>query len=110
MMTEVSMDEAVMSDFEIHDNILVANVDLCWENHEEFKRYCDELMQSDHEWVILDLSPVTFVFSTYMGTIGHLLTDAANQDKRLTIRIAQNLSWLFEMVGFEQIVDIEVMP
>lgn len=109
-MTEVSVDEAVMSNFEIHDNVLVANVELYWENHAEFLRYCEILLQSDHDRIILDLSPVTFVFSAYMGTIGRLLAETANRQKHLTIRIPQNLSWLFEMVGFEKMVDIEVVP
>lgn len=103
-------DTAALKNFELHGNVLTANVELCWENHPEFQRCCEKLLQSDDDEIILDFSHVTFIFSSYMGTIGKLLADIVQAEKRLTIRIASNLSWLFEMVGFEKLVHIEVVP
>lgn len=91
-----------MDNFEIKNNLLVANTDLYWENHEEFRKRCEELIASEFDEIILDLSYVTFVFSAYMGTIGRVLADAAQANKRLTIRIPETLRWLFEIVGFEK--------
>jgi len=98
-----------MDSFEVRDNCLVANVDLYWENHNEFREKCEELAKTDYEEIVLDLSNVSFVFSAYMGTIGRLLADTAQIDKRLTIRISENLRWLFELVGFEKMINIEVV-
>jgi anti-anti-sigma factor len=98
-----------MDNFEIHDNVLVANVDLYWETHAEFQEQCDRLTSLDCDEIVLDLTDVSFVFSAYMGTIGRLLAEAANHDKRLTIRISDNLRWLFELVGFEKMINIQVV-
>ena len=94
--------------FELVDNRLTANADLYWENHAEFMQLCEALIDSPSEELILDLSNVTFIFSAYMGSIGKLLADAAKKNKHLRLRIHGNLSWLFEMVGFEKLIDIEV--
>ena len=102
-------EETVLANFDIHENVLVANVELYWENHSEFLRCCEDILKSKHKNIILDLSNVTFIFSAYMGTIGRMLAETARNDKHLTIRITRNLSWLFEMVGFEKMVDIEIV-
>jgi anti-anti-sigma regulatory factor len=106
---KASIDDTSCSNFEIHENVLVANVELYWENHAEFLKHCEELLHSDYKDIILDLSPVTFIFSAYMGTIGRLLAETTSSDKHLTIRIGSNLTWLFEMLGLENMVDIEVV-
>jgi len=103
------VEETPMTHFEIQDNVLIANVELYWENHAEFCQLCDRLMQSGHDRIILDLSNVSFIFSAYMGTIGKLLADVAKADKRLTIRITRNLSWLFEIVGFDKMGSVEIV-
>ncbi len=104
-----AVEDASLVHFEIQDNVLIANVELYWENHAEFCRLCDRMMQSDHKHIILDFSHVTFIFSAYMGTIGKLLADAAKADKYLTIRITRNLSWLFEIVGFDKMGSVEIV-
>lgn len=97
-----------MEKFEIRNNTLVANVDLYWENHDDFRDKCDILAASEYDHIVLDLTYVSFIFSAYMGTIGRLLAETARTDKRLTIRITENLRWLFELVGFEKMINIEV--
>ncbi|MBN2714155.1 MAG: STAS domain-containing protein [Planctomycetes bacterium] len=104
-----NLDDASIANFDIHDGVLIANVELYWENHTEFLRSCEALVKSEHRHITLDLTHVSFVFSAYMGTIGRLLAETAKSDKKLTIRIGRNLSWLFEMVGFEKMVNIEVV-
>ena len=98
-----------MENFEIRENVLLANTDLYWENHAEFRAKCEELLNTDYEEIIMDLTDVSFIFSAYMGTIGHLLADAARLNKRLTIRISENMTWLFELVGFEKMINIDVV-
>ncbi len=106
---EAHVDEATLSSFEIHDNVLVANVELYWENHAQFYKCCMELLQSPYDTLIIDLSNVTFIFSAYMGTIGRLLAETAKAEKTLTIRVNRTLSWLFEIVGFEKIGAVEIV-
>ena len=98
-----------MSSFQILDNQLLAHSDLCWENHAEFREKCDELISLGFDEIILDLTNVTFIFSAYMGTIGQLLGRTAGSGQRLTIRVSENLFWLFEMAGFEKMINIEVV-
>ncbi len=106
---KVSIEDTALSNFEIHDNVLTVNVELYWEKHAEFLRYVEEILSHDCERVILDLTPVTFIFSAYMGTIGHMVAESAKAGKRLTVRVSRNLSWLFEIAGFEKLVDLEIV-
>ena len=105
-----NVDEATLANFEIHENVLTANVELYWENHAEFFKCCSDLLQLPHDQVVLDLTNVTFIFSAYMGTIGRLLAETSKSSKHLTIRVTRNLSWLFEIVGFEKMGAIEIVP
>ncbi|MFH0910692.1 MAG: STAS domain-containing protein [Planctomycetota bacterium] len=106
----MGLETKLLENFEVRENILVANVDLCWEYHDEFVRKCEQLIQSAYEDIVLDLSDVTFIFSAYMGTIGHLIAESVRVSKRLTIRISQRLIWLFELIGFEKVIHVEVVP
>ena len=108
-MESLSVNKDHLKKFDIQGNQLIANSDLYWEDHNGFRKACEELIQSENNQLILDLSEVSFIFSAYMGTIGKLLADAASQEKDLTIRISPNLSWLFELVGFEKMIHIEVV-
>jgi len=101
--------QGILDDFEIQRNALVANTDLYWENHAEFQEKCERLLASPHEEIILDLTDVSFVFSAYMGTIAQILAEAARANKKLTIRISPSLTWLFEVVGFEKMIHIDVV-
>lgn len=107
---KANVDESALANFEIVNDVLIVNAELYWENHAEFLRFTDRLVKSEKQDIILDLSQVTFVFSAYMGTIGRLLAECAERNKHLTIRIGRNLSWLFEIVGLERMVNIEVIP
>ena len=100
---------AIMEKFEIKDNVFISNCDLYWEDHNEFKEMCNTIVNSKHDKIILDLSNVSFIFSAYMGTIGHLLAESGQNKKNLTIRISDNLSWLFDLVGFKKMVNIEIV-
>ncbi len=103
------VDEAVLANFEIHENVLISNVELYWEHHQEFSKACEQLLKLPHDHLVLDLSHVTFIFSAYMGTIGKLLAEVGKLNKRLTIRVSANLRWLFELAGFDKLVEIEVV-
>lgn len=107
---DVQTEGVSLANFEVQDNVLLANIELYWENHAEFIACCQQLIRSPKKEIILDLSQVSFVFSAYMGTIGRLLADAARENKQPTIRVNNSLSWLFDMVGFKKIVNIEIVP
>lgn len=98
-----------MDNFVLQGNVLTANTDLYWETHAEFRSQCEVLTNSEFHEIVIDLSCVSFIFSAYMGTIGKVLADSAKKKKHLTIRISDNLSWLFELVGFEKLINIEVV-
>lgn len=101
--------QEALHNFEIHENTLSANVELLWEHHAEFRRRCEMLLRSDHELIILDLSHVGFVFSAYLGTIGSLLAEAHRRNKRIKLRISSSIAWLFEIVGFDRMLEIEIV-
>lgn len=98
-----------MENFELQDNTLKANIDLYWEDHEDFKKKCDSLVSSEFEKIVLDLSEVSFIFSAYMGTIGQLLAETSSRKKTLTVRISETIYWLFELSGFDKMVKLEVV-
>ncbi len=110
MKANAQVEDLALSDFEIHENVLIVNIELYWENHDKFRQYCDSLLNTPATRIVLDLSHVNFIFSAYMGTIGTFLASAARTGKQVTIRIPKSLAWLFDVAGFRKVVDFEIVP
>lgn len=97
------------SGLEVHDNTLEVHNDLYWEDHESFTNKCQELMSGDEEEVVIDLTDCGFVFSTYLGIIGNLFVEAKEKQKKLKLRVSRRIEWIFQLAGFREMLEIEVV-
>ena len=100
---------AEKADFEVSGNTLEVHNDLYWEDHEGFSGKCQELMAGDQEEVVIDLTDCGFVFSTYLGIIGNLFVEAKEKKKKLKLRVSRRIEWIFQLAGFREMLEIEVV-
>jgi anti-anti-sigma regulatory factor len=95
--------------FDVKDNTLEVHNDLYWEDHDGFTAKCQELLAGPHEQVVIDLSDCGFVFSTYLGIIGNLFVEAKEKQKKLKLRVSRRIEWIFQLAGFREMLEIEVV-
>jgi anti-anti-sigma factor len=95
--------------FVVEGNTLTANHDLYWESHDAFSEKCQELLNSKGDRLVVDLTRVNFMFSTYVGILGNLCLDAAERNKKLAVRISPRTEWIFNLAGFRQMIELQVV-
>ncbi len=95
--------------FHVEDNTLTAEDDLYWESHDEFSEKCQELLDAKAAEIVVDLSKVNFMFSTYVGILGNLCLDAAEKDKKLAVKVSSRTEWIFNLASFRQMIDLQVV-
>jgi hypothetical protein len=49
------------------------------------------------------------VFSTYLGIIGNLFVEAKERNKKLKLRVSRRIEWIFQLAGFREMLEIEVV-
>ena len=96
-------------EFTMKSGVLRANIDLYWEYLEEFDAACNKLLDSRRDVVELDLSSVNFISSSYVGCLSSLLLGAAKRKKRVNLKVSEDISWLFEILGSREVLDLEVV-
>ena len=89
------MGRKTAEEFPVADGVLMAGTDLRRENLDD--QAARRLMSQPGPELMLDLSNVRFVFSTYISVIGNLAQDCHNLGKRLTLRVPEKLGWVFRL-------------
>jgi anti-anti-sigma factor len=87
----------------------VVHQDLYWESHEAFSGKCQELLACEDAKLVIDLTEVGFVFSTYLGILGNVFVEAKEKDKDLVLRVSRRIEWIFQLAGFKEMLTIEVV-
>ncbi len=98
-----------LDDFALAGGVLSVNRDLYWELEKEFDEFCDRLVRSSEDKIVLDLTDVAFVFSPYVSRMVRLHADARERGKTLRILISPKLRELFDMAGLTEELSIEVV-
>jgi len=96
------------SRFEVEDGVLRVKSDLHRYMESDFVGLCDELITSSKDEVVIDLSKVRFVLSTFIGNIAVAQLKAQQAGKTLKIRVSGPLEKQFrgilgDLVEFEQV-------
>lgn len=104
------MDEADKAPevFTLHNGVLRAKRDLYWEYLEEFEAACKELVKSRRSMLELDLSSVNFISSSFLGCLSTTVLRASRLKKRIRLKVSLDVSWLFDIMGVEKNLDMEV--
>lgn len=95
--------------FTVEDGVLRANTDLYWEYLEEFDAACRRVLDFRGGRIEIDLTAVNFISSSFLGCLGNTVLGASRQKKRIRLKVTLDVSWLFEIMGAEKNVDIEVV-
>ena len=96
-------------EFELKGNKLVVHQDLYWESHEAFSQKCQDLLACEEKTLVIDLTQVGFVFSTYLGILGNVFVEAKEKGKDLVLRVSRRIEWIFQLAGFKEMLKIEVV-
>jgi len=83
--------------FVVTNGVLKAKSDLRREFLEEFCETSRALLQEPVKEVVIDLTSVDFIFSSFIGVLGNLSQDCHNIGKSLIIRLSEKLAWVMDI-------------
>ncbi len=94
--------------FTVEKGVLRANADMYWEFLDEFDRACQRLLETRKVRLEVDLSQVYFISSTFLGCLSNLVIRASRLKKHVLLKVSLDISWLFEIMGMQKNVELEV--
>lgn len=95
--------------FSVGRGTLRANGDMYWEFLEEFAAACGKLLESRKGKLTVDLTAVNFISSSFVGCLSTLVLKASRLKKRGVLRVTLDVSWLFDIMGGQKIVEMEIV-
>lgn len=95
--------------FLVEKGVLRASGDMYWEFLEEFDAACRKVLETRRSRIEVDLTAVNFISSSFLGCLGSLVMKAARLKKRLTLRVTLDTSWLFDIMGVQKNMDVEIV-
>jgi anti-anti-sigma regulatory factor len=100
---------SVREPFSVDGGTLCANTDLYWNHLEEFEAACADALAAPGGEVEIDLADVNFISSSFLGSLNSLLLQAGRMKKRVVLKVSQDVSWLFEIMGSRRNLDMRVV-
>ncbi len=94
--------------FTVEKGVLRANADMYWEFLDEFDRACQRLLETRGGRLEVDLSQVYFISSSFLGCLSSLVIKASRLKKRVILKVSLDVSWLFEIMGGQKNVELEI--
>lgn len=95
--------------FVVHQGVLKAKSDLYWELLEDFEKACNKLLLSKEQHLVVDLTPVIFISSSFLGCLNNLVLKASRLKKRVKVRVTLDVSWLFDIMGGRRNMVMEIV-
>ncbi len=95
--------------FTVEKGVLRANGDMHWEHLEAFDAACREVLATRRSRIELDLTAVNFISSSFLGCLGALVLKASRLKKRITLKVTLDVSWLFDIMGAQRNIDMEIV-
>ncbi len=93
-------------DYEIKKGVLIVNKQLDDDYDVSFDRVCTELVCSSESDVVIDLSRVRFITSTYIGLLAATFFQAKHNGKNMTIAAQGQVLNVLRISGFEGFMPI----
>ncbi len=94
--------------FHVEKGVLRANGDMYWECLEEFDAACRKALETRRSRIEIDLTGVNFISSSFLGCLAGTVREASRLGKRITLRVTLDVSWLFDIMGARENMDVEV--
>jgi hypothetical protein len=95
--------------FTVEKGVLRANRDMYWEYLEAFEAACQEILETRRNRIEVDLTSVNFISSSFLGSLGKLVLKASRLKKRITLKVTLDVSWLFDIMGPQRNMDLEIL-
>lgn len=95
--------------FHVEKGVLRANGDMYWEYLEEFDAACAKVLETRRSRIVVDLTPVSFISSSFLGCLSSLVLKASRVKKRITLKVTLDISWLFDIMGVQKNMDVDVV-
>lgn len=95
--------------FHVSGSMLKAEGDIYWEHADDFEKAAIALIESRHETVVLDISQASFISSNFVGCLSTFALMAGRQGKKIIIKVSTDVSWLFDIMGELDMVELEVV-
>lgn len=102
-------EEAGELKLELSGGRLVVSGQLGYELNKEFKKKCDELLESSEQSLVIDLSKVPYLSSTHLGVIAPLFPRAKELGKTLTLIADARVARVLKLAGFDRLGKLEVL-
>ena len=83
--------------FVVNNGVLKAASDLRREHLDEFCDAARSLLSEPEKELVVDLSKVDFMFSSFIGVLGNLSQDCHNIGKTLVVRLPERLAWVLDI-------------
>jgi anti-anti-sigma factor len=74
---------------------------------DKFAGHCEELLQSTEKDLVLDLSGVSYLSSTYLGVIAPLYPRVTEMGKTLLLKAQGKVARVLRMAGFDRLGKVE---
>ena len=95
--------------FSVGKGVLRANADMYWEYLEDFDYACSRLLDSRKNRLEVDLTAVNFISSSFVGCLSNFVLRASRLGKKVVLKVSLDTSWLFDIMGGQKIVEMEVV-
>lgn len=95
--------------FSVEKGVLHANTDLYWNYLEAFDAACARVLASKRLTIEIDLTDVNFISSSFLGCLNNVVLQAGRLKKQVTLKVSQDVSWLFEIMGSRRNLDMRVL-
>ncbi len=75
----------------------------------EFQRACTQLLEGEARGILVDLTGVTFICSSCIGSLFLLYDNARMRHVTVRARLNRKVAPICKMMGLDELVDIEVV-
>lgn len=99
-----------MQPYHVERGVLWVNQDLRQDFDLSFDQSCAALIAEPFDRLLIDLTAITYISSTYVGMIAATFFQARMQNKTLAIRARPSLINILNKAGFANFIHLETVP
>lgn len=93
-------------DFVLENGRLECPRDMSAASPLQFSEYCKKLIAAEGSSVVIDLSSTRFLPSHHIGVIAHLWVESLQREKKLQVKVSDDLKRTFDASGLGEVIDI----
>ncbi|MBP5233027.1 MAG: STAS domain-containing protein [Planctomycetes bacterium] len=95
------------NDLQVANGVLTVNKDLRQDFDLAFDEACNELLESKTDSLIIDLTAVSYINSTYIGMIAATYFQAQAMKKELKVVAQESVLTILKSAGFDGFIKLE---